>query len=82
MSLRVCDYEPCENLQQAIQKLVVVPNQMQEFNLVVVSKGRPVRTFFFPLTYCPFCGTRIEDEWVESFLSHSPLRSSRAKKEE
>lgn len=81
MSLKVCDYEPCESLQQAIQKLIVIPQGTDTFNLVVLSKGSPPRTFFFPIHYCPFCGTRIEDEWIETFLSFSPNRVFKAKKE-
>jgi hypothetical protein len=68
MSLSVCDYEPCANLQAALQKLVIIPEGASSFQLVVVSKGRPLRTFYVPLLYCPFCGTRIEEEWVEAFM--------------
>lgn len=76
MPLSVCDYEPCQYLQSALQRLIVIPSGTESFQLVVISKGRPVKTFYVPLMYCPFCGTRIEEEWVESFLQQTPRRTA------
>jgi hypothetical protein len=63
-------------MQSALQKLIVLPDGARAFQLVVVSKGAPLRTFYVPIFYCPFCGTRIEEEWVELFMSHIPRKAS------
>lgn len=76
MPLTVCDYEPCQNLQHALQKLIVIPTGSEAFQLVVISKSKPLKTFYVPLNYCPFCGTRIEEEWVESFIQQIPRRTA------
>lgn len=69
MRLVVCDTEPCASLGATIESLAVIPKGEQKFNLTVIAKGKTVKTYYFPLSYCPFCGTRIEPEWVSSYLS-------------
>lgn len=76
MPLNVCDYEPCQHLQHALQKLIVIPSGTVAFQFVVISKSKPLKTFYVPLMYCPFCGTRIEEEWVESFIQQLPRRTA------
>lgn len=68
MPLSVCDYEPCSLLQQALEKIIVIPEGQEAFNFIVVAKTKIVKTYYLPLKYCPFCGTRIEEEWIEEYL--------------
>lgn len=75
MPLSVCDYEPCTHFQSALQKLIVLPSGTTTFQLVVVAKRLPLKTYYVPIIYCPFCGTRIEEEWIETFMQHAPRRN-------
>lgn len=78
MPLKVCDYQPCESFQRALEKLIVVPNGTTAFNVVVISKEMPLKTYYLPIHYCPFCGTRIEEEWIETFLrTPEPKRANK-----
>lgn len=69
----VCDTEPCTSLQTLIESLAVIPKDEHRFHLTVIAKGLVLRTYYVPLTYCPFCGTRIETEWVSAFIESSTL---------
>lgn len=77
MPLKVCDYEPCESLQDALKKLIVVPHGTETFNVVVFSKEFPLKTYYLSIAYCPFCGTRIEEEWIETFLATTAKKASK-----
>lgn len=58
----------------AINALVVPDTSHHLFALLVVP--RMVRTvqMLVPLKYCPFCGTRIEEDWVDEM---SPTKERR-----
>lgn len=75
MPLAVCDIEPCEGLSSAIETLAVIPRGEGRFHLTVISKSRVLKTFYVPLVYCPFCGTRIEPDWVRAFVAESARRT-------
>lgn len=74
MASTVCDRAPCQELQMAISALVVSDSSKTTFSLLVVP--RLVRTvqMLVPLKYCPFCGTRIEEDWVRDL---SPVKERR-----
>ena len=75
MAQKVCDRSPCVNLQAAIPHFMIPRSQIKDGMLASIKdniesndlgpdKLRPV-----VLKYCPFCGTRIENnhdfaEWV------------------
>lgn len=81
MPISVCDTEPCTGLVAAIESLAVIPQGERRFHLTVIAKSRILKTYYVPLTYCPFCGTRIEPDWVYSFIaSHNSANASHARK--
>ena len=65
MSARFCDKDPCPPLQKALKVLVPSPLTGESLEFIVLPRdpGPPQRVFF---EYCPFCGTRIEPEWIEA----------------
>lgn len=70
MATKVCDRCPCDQLQMALDALVRTTEDAQSFALVVNARRRADVHFTVPLVYCPFCGTRIEEEWVRTFVKH------------
>ena len=66
MPARFCDKDPCPSLEKAIHLLV--PSQLTgdslEFIVLPTDRAYPPQIVSFE--YCPFCGTRIEPEWIEA----------------
>lgn len=61
----VCDTSPCLNMRRMLERLLVRslhPGHKDDLVLVAMS-NRKVQTEVW-LVYCPFCGTRIEPEWI------------------
>lgn len=69
MASIVCDVTPCKDMVRLIDQLAV-STVRDFFELVVMQPrtGMPVR---LRLVYCPFCGTYIDEKWVENFAPHS-----------
>lgn len=59
----VCDVEPCKDMARAIDQLVSAGTEHSFFEIPVVHKKSMVVSV--RLVYCPFCGTRIDEKWVE-----------------
>lgn len=67
MASTVCDRYPCDSMQLAIDALVTFSYRSDRFSLLVQSQVDPRIFFLVPLKYCPFCGTRIDPNWVRGF---------------
>lgn len=66
MATTVCDKTPCDYMQAALDALVSC-NRSDEFVLMAHATVDPRVLFAVPLRYCPFCGTRIDPQWVKNF---------------
>jgi len=62
MANRVCDLSPCENLRAALEQFVFQNNE--SLCLVVDSNNMKGLRWLVGLHYCPWCGTRIEPDFV------------------
>ena len=67
MATLVCDRTPCDYMQAAIDALVTYSYRNDRFSIRVQAQVDPRVSFLVPLKYCPFCGTRIDPQWVKSF---------------
>jgi len=67
MAHYVCDREPCEYMRMAIDALVTYSYTPTRFSIMVRCQVDPRLYFLMPLKYCPFCGTRIDPQWVKNF---------------
>jgi hypothetical protein len=68
MPARFCDKTPCPPLKKAFDVLLPQDAKGEQFEFIVLpapSELPPQRVFF---EYCPFCGTRIDPEWLENAL--------------
>lgn len=67
MAALVCDRTPCEYMRAAIEALVTYSYRNDRFSVCVQAHINPHVSFLVPLKYCPFCGTRIDPQWVKGF---------------
>lgn len=67
MASNVCDRKPCDYMQAAIDALVTFSYRSDRFSIRVTAQVDPRISFLVPLKYCPFCGTRIDQQWVKNF---------------
>ena len=67
MATIVCDRSPRDYMQAAMAALVTCTPAGDRFSIMVLAAVDPRVLFSMPLKYCPFCGTRIDDEWVKEF---------------
>ena len=81
----VCDTIPCPPLLQMIDRLAdtqptqTINNEEKlTFSIAVVESFSPPKTVSLPLVYCPFCGTRIEEDWPIAFSTGKPIRTRRS----
>lgn len=80
----VCDTIPCPKFLKLIDELADaaickdVDNKDQLlFSLNIVETCSPPKVWSVPFTYCPFCGTRVEDDWPVAFQQGKPIRTKR-----
>jgi hypothetical protein len=67
----VCDVEPCETMARAIGQLTKISDEHPHFEFMVThKKGMVVRV---TLVYCPFCGTRVDERWVDEVRNRGRL---------
>ena len=71
MASSVCDRTPCEYMKATIEALVSYSYVQDRFSIMVVSQLDPRISFLVPLKFCPFCGTRIDPQWVRGFYRAS-----------
>ena len=65
MAARFCDKDPCPPLRWAFE--ILLQHQADNtFKVVVTPSSDKYPPQLVPFEYCPFCGTRIEPEWVET----------------
>jgi hypothetical protein len=62
-------------MQAAIAALVRCSPAGDRFTIMVLAVPDPRVLFSMPLKYCPFCGTRIDEDWVKGFQGGSSLRN-------
>jgi hypothetical protein len=77
MATTVCDRSPCDFMQAAVDALVTNSYRNDRFSICVVSGVDPRITFLVQLKYCPFCGTRIDPQWVKNFYHQGEPSSVR-----
>jgi hypothetical protein len=65
MASIVCDVTPCKDMVRLIDQLAI-STVKDSFELMVIHarNGAMVR---LRLIYCPFCGTYIDEKWVENY---------------
>lgn len=68
MANLVCDRTPCEYMQAAIHSVINCHEPAKDFSMIVSSSAMGVY-FSVSLRYCPFCGTRIDPQWVKNYQS-------------
>jgi hypothetical protein len=66
MATLVCDRTPCDYMQAALHSIVTCPSHSNKLALIVSSSASG-RNFLVALQYCPFCGTRIDTQWVINY---------------
>jgi hypothetical protein len=66
MATIVCDRTPCDYMQAALHSIVTCSGHSNKLSLIVSSSTGPF-SFLVALKYCPFCGTRIEEQWVRNY---------------
>ncbi len=76
MATLVCDKTPCDYMQAAINALVMCSGSGERFVVVAKAAVDPRISFLVPLRYCPFCGTRIDPQWVRNYQSGYPFDRS------
>lgn len=68
MPSKICDRSPCDTMRKAmvafLQPSNVVDTQLELKVLSKPSKKAPVH-YSVLISYCPFCGTRIDPHWVK-----------------
>ncbi len=67
MACLVCDRTPCDNMRNAINVLAAPTYEKDQFSFLVQAQVDRRIFFLVPLRYCPFCGTRIDPQWVRNF---------------
>lgn len=72
MASTVCDRTPCDYMQAAIDALVTFSYKPNRFSVRVQSRIDPRISFLVAIEYCPFCGTRINEEWARTFYKPMP----------
>lgn len=84
MATGVCDLVPCDMFLLARREKLITVDGFGRYAIHVPSPKRPQQfTESIGLTYCPFCGTRIDETWpaqypVEDFLhKHDPRANGR-----
>lgn len=71
MASHVCDRTPCEYMKATIDALLSYSYVQDRFSIMVQSQLDPRISFVVPLSYCPFCGTRIDQTWVSNFYKRT-----------
>lgn len=72
MACLVCDRTPCDNMRNAINVLATSTYEKEQFSFMVRAQIDHRIYFLVPLKYCPFCGTRIDPQWVRNFYGIQP----------
>jgi hypothetical protein len=62
-------------MQATIDALITYSYKPNRFSIRVQSRIDPRISFLVPMEYCPFCGTRINEEWVRSFYKPVSMAS-------
>lgn len=73
-----CDKTPCDALRLAFQHLVPDDRTPRTVQLIVVGRPRDPQKPFFRVTmrYCPFCGTRFDEQGGQELLDALDRRRS------
>lgn len=70
MPSRFCDQEdPCPQLKKAAVQLLSLDYSGKGFEVIV--NGRTKKPFRVYFEYCPFCGTRIDQKFLETLPSRT-----------
>lgn len=81
MATSVCDVRPCDLFLRARREGLVVSHHKGKYDFLVArwpKQGRiPKRFAWVTLLYCPFCGTRIDEEWPRSWPHEEFLMAGR-----
>lgn len=60
---KVCDVRPCDTMLRTIDQLVTTNAEHNFFELTAKHKKGVLVSL--RLVYCPYCGSRIDETWVE-----------------
>lgn len=69
MASKFCDKTPCPEMKKAFD--VLVPKNLSDgpIRFIVHPNNPALPPQLVYIGYCPFCGTRIDPEWLEEMMS-------------
>lgn len=70
MPSRVCDGSPCSHMRLALPYLLMPKPDDETLDILVIAKNAKAQKVLWRVTlqYCPFCGTRIDPDFVQSLV--------------